>query len=108
MYYSFDLSIHAERANQMLNDPELQLISLKFSIHKEHAMVLANMRFKRCERRKRKYRRYLQRLFMAGETNDGRINQILNDPKYSLIRMETTDYENGTMVVLDYKEKIGR
>lgn len=102
MYRAFDLSVAATEANQLLNNPELRLVSLSVSCSAETAYTVASLRFTSCEPQERKFSRRLERFIMfEGENSD--LDFRLSDKNFRLIKQYVFPTSEGTVVVLDYQ-----
>jgi hypothetical protein len=107
MIRAYDLSSMTEKANQDLNDPDLRLISLNISCSAETAYTVASMRFAPCEKRERKFNRYLERFIVLGNKNPD-LDRRLSDPNTRLLKQYIFPTAEGTVVVIDYQVRKGR
>lgn len=102
MYRAFDLSVAAREANQLLNDPEIRLVSMSVSCSAETAYTVASLRFNECEKQERKFTRRLERFVMFEGANSF-LDERLSDKNVRLIRQYVFPTSEGTVVVLDYQ-----
>lgn len=109
MFRSFDLSIYSSNASQLLNNPELRLISLKISCSFETGYTTADLRFSPCPKREPKFKRYLRRFIV--EQEHPALDSLLQDKKVRVIKQHVFPTTEGTVVVVDYQvtnRKVGR
>lgn len=109
MYRAFDLSVMRKEANQLLNNPELRLISMNVSCSAETGYTVASMRFAPCEKQERRFIRKLERFVMFDGGNQY-LDERLSDKNVRLIKQYIFPTNEGTIIVLDYhtrKERLG-
>lgn len=107
MLKTFDLSIHQDTVNQMLNDPSLRLLSMKISCSEETGYTVATLRFSPCAKREIRFNRYVERYILL-DTGHPEVDKILEDTKKRLIRQHVFPTSEGVVVVLDYQVRTGR
>jgi hypothetical protein len=106
MLRSFDLSIFQEQANDLLNDPELSLLSMKISCSEETGYTVATMHMKPCDKRDRRFQRFIERFILSTENQE--LDNRLADKEVRLLNQHIFPTAEGTIVVLDYQVRKGR
>jgi hypothetical protein len=108
MLRAYDLSSMTEKANELLNDPSLRLISLNISCSAETAYTVASMRLAPCPARETRFNRYLERFILLGGSGNHDLDRKLADKNVRLLKQHIFPTSEGTIVVIDYQVKKGR
>lgn len=102
MYRSFDMALHYDKINELLNNPRLKLINLHVSCSEETGYTFVSMRFSKCEERQTRFKRCLER-FVLPHSGHPELDKRLTDKRVRLIKQHTFPTSDGVVVVLDYQ-----
>ena len=103
MIRQFDLAIDEGAVERLLNDPKYQIIKCDVQCSEKTGYTTATLHTRRTrEAMRRKRRRKLARFLLLNGTNT-KMNEVLEDENYKVLRIFEFTNEHGVIIVLDYE-----